>query len=52
LSQTNNANKVRALLFAAVRSAVLWRQCGGSRWQLLLSRKKYIESAARLLKKL
>lgn len=52
LSQTNNANKVRALLFAAIRSAVLWRQCGGSRWQLLLSRNKYIESAAALLKKL
>lgn len=50
LSQTNNANKVRALLFAGVRSAVLWRQCGGSRWQLLLSRKKYIESAESLLK--
>jgi len=52
LSQTNNANKVRALLFSAIRSAVLWRQCGGSRWQLLFSRKKYIESAASLLKKL
>ena len=52
LSQPNNANKVRALLFAGIRSAVLWRQCGGSRWQLLLSRKKYIDSAASLLKKL
>jgi len=50
LSQANIANKVRALLFAGIRSAVLWRQCGGSRWQLLLSRKKYIESAKALLK--
>ena len=50
LSQSRNANKVRALLFAGIRSAVLWRQCGGSRWQLLLSRKKYIESAKALLK--
>jgi high frequency lysogenization protein len=50
LSQTQNANKVRALLFAGIRSAVLWHQCGGSRWQLLLSRKKYIDSAAALLK--
>jgi len=49
LSQTKNANKVRALLFAGIRSAVLWKQCGGSRWQLLLSRKKYIESAEQLL---
>jgi len=50
LSQTANANKIRALLFAGIRSAVLWRQCGGSRWQLLLSRKKYIDSARTLLK--
>ena len=49
LSQTANANKIRALLFAGIRSAVLWRQCGGSRWQLLLSRKKYIDSARTLL---
>jgi len=52
LSQPGNANKVRALLFSAIRSAVLWRQCGGSRWQLLLSRKKYIDCAESLLKKL
>ncbi|VAW64371.1 High frequency lysogenization protein HflD [hydrothermal vent metagenome] len=50
LSQNNNANKIRALLFAGIRSAVLWRQCGGSRLQLLFSRKKYIESARQLLK--
>ncbi len=50
LSQTKNANKVRALLFAGIRSAVLWRQCGGNRWQLLLARKKYIDSAETLLK--
>jgi len=50
LSQNNNANKIRALLFAGIRSAVLWRQCGGSRLQLLFHRKKYIESAQQLLK--
>lgn len=49
LSQQNNANKIRALLFAGIRSAVLWRQCGGSRWQLLFHRKKYINSAKQLL---
>ena len=31
-------NKVRALLLAGIRSAVLWRQLGGRRWQLLLTR--------------
>jgi len=50
LSQAYNVNKIRALLFAGIRSAVLWRQCGGSRWQLLFSRKKYIDSAQQLLK--
>jgi len=49
LSQPSNANKIRALLLAGVRSAVLWRQCGGSRWQLLFSRKDYLMSAKKLL---
>jgi len=50
LSQAPNANKIRALLFAGIRSAVLWRQCSGSRWQLLFARKNYIDSAESLLK--
>jgi len=49
LSQSSNANKIRALLFAGIRSAVLWRQCGGSRWQLLFFRSKYVHSAQQLL---
>ena len=49
LSQSSNANKIRALLLAGVRSAVLWRQCSGSRWQLLFSRKDYLTSAQKLL---
>ncbi len=49
LSQQSNANKIRALLFAGLRSAVLWRQCGGTRLQLLFSRKKYLASAEQIL---
>lgn len=49
LSQPANAAKIRALLFAGIRSAVLWRQCGGSRLQLIFSRKKYVNSALTLL---
>ena len=49
LSDPDNANKVRALLLAAIRSAVLWRQCGGNRLQLLLSRAKIIQTADRIL---
>ncbi|WP_028115260.1 high frequency lysogenization protein HflD [Ferrimonas senticii] len=42
-----NQYKIRALLLAAVRSAVLWRQLGGKRRQLMLSRKAIVETAAR-----
>lgn len=49
LNNENNANKVRALLLAGIRSAVLWRQCGGSRWQLLFGRKKIAHHAEQIL---
>lgn len=52
LSQQNNANKIRALLLAGIRSAVLWKQCNGGRLQLIFSRKKYIKSATELLNSL
>jgi high frequency lysogenization protein len=45
LTNPANANRVRALLLAALRSAILWRQCGGNRWQLLWQRKN-ISAAA------
>lgn len=38
LSQKIISDKVRALLFAGVRSAMLWRQLGGSKWQLVFGR--------------
>lgn len=43
------AAKVRAALLAGIRSAVLWRQLGGNRWQLLFWRKTIAREAARLL---
>lgn len=49
LTEPANADKVRTLLLAGVRSAVLWSQCGGSRWQLLLRRGTYLAEARRLL---
>jgi high frequency lysogenization protein len=49
LSNPVQANRIRALLLSAIRSIVLWRQCNGSRWGLLLNRRKYIESARMLL---
>lgn len=50
LNQTHTLHKVRALLFAGVRSAVLWQQVGGRRWQLLLSRQSIIQTAKDCLK--
>lgn len=38
LTTINNANKIRAILLAGVRAAVLWHQMGGSRWQLFFRR--------------
>lgn len=35
------ADKVRILLLAGVRSAFLWRQLGGRRWQLLFKRGQF-----------
>lgn len=49
LSNEHNASKVRALLLAGIRSAVLWHQCGGSRLQILFGRKKYIDECEQLL---
>jgi len=44
LSNPDNANKVRALLLAAIRSTILWRQCGGTRMQLMFKRKFITQS--------
>jgi high frequency lysogenization protein len=49
LSARDNLNKIRALLLAGVRSAVLWRQVGGNRWQLMFGRNKILKAAQELL---
>jgi high frequency lysogenization protein len=49
LQNSHNANKVRALLLAGIRGAILWRQVGGRRWHLLFNRKRYINDAQSLL---
>lgn len=38
LQNPAQAEKIRSLLFAAIRSAILWRQVGGRRWHLLLKK--------------
>ncbi len=49
LANPGNADLVRALLLAAIRSAVLWRQCGGSRWQILLLRGRLVQAARSII---
>jgi high frequency lysogenization protein len=44
-----NADRIRALLLAAIRSAVLWRQLGGTRWQLLLGRARLLRAMRSLM---
>lgn len=48
LQQARVANQVRTLLFAAVRSIILWRQMGGRRWQIVINRKKILEQCHEL----
>lgn len=48
LQVDKNATRIRALLLAGIRSAVLWHQTGGRRWQLVLRRRKLIQTAHRL----
>ncbi|MCB0079406.1 MAG: high frequency lysogenization protein HflD [Caldilineaceae bacterium] len=49
LENARNKNRIRALLLSGIRSAVLWQQCGGSRWRLLLERRGLINTATALL---
>lgn len=51
LSHSDNTSRIRTLLFAGIRAAVLWHQRGGSRWKLIFSRKKYIQQAEQLLQR-
>lgn len=52
LSDPENGNRIRALLLAGIRSVVLWRKCGGSRWKLLFLRPKLQKEAQQLLESL
>lgn len=48
LRTEETAARVRALLLAGIRSAVLWHQTGGRRWHLVFYRKRVVECARRL----
>jgi high frequency lysogenization protein len=48
LQNESNINKIRALLLAGLRSAVLWHQLGGRRWHLVLARKPIVTALSSL----
>lgn len=52
LQQTRIANQIRTLLFAGVRSAVLWRQLGGNRLKAIYQRTAILETARSLHKEI
>ena len=52
LSQQSNANKIRAILLAGIRSAFLWQQTGGNKLKFLFWRKKYLAAAEVFLSRL
>ena len=45
LGQETIQNRIRACLLAGIRSALLWQQVGGSKWQILFSRRKILNAA-------
>ena len=45
LAQAEVVASIRSLLLAAIRAAVLWRQLGGSYWDLLLRRRAIVQAA-------
>ena len=50
LGQADVVAEIRAVLLAALRSAVLWRQLDGAYWDFLFSRKAMLEAIERRLR--
>ena len=51
LQNNENAARIRALLLAGIRAAILWRQVGGQRWHLIFFRSR-VGDALQELKRL
>ncbi len=49
IDNPSNKNKIRTLLLAGIRAAVLWHQCGGSRFRLFWDRKRMIAETKKML---
>lgn len=52
LKQPMVQHKIRALLLAAIRAAVLWRQAGGRKYHFILQRKQLLQEVKTVLQQL
>jgi len=52
LSRPDIVNKIRSCLLAGIRSAILWKRCGGTRWKFLFFRKKIQAELQNLMQQL
>lgn len=51
LRDPDNQHRIRALLLAGVRAAMLWQQVGGSRWHILFKNKQILHDAQQYLER-
>lgn len=51
LQNEHNADRIRALLLAAIRAAYLWRQQGGRRWHFLFKKNAILNTAREILQR-
>ncbi len=49
LQNPDNVSKIRSLLLAGIRSAILWRQVGGKKHKVIFGRKKLMAAVQALL---
>jgi high frequency lysogenization protein len=49
LQNPDLAARIRTALLAGIRAAMLWRQCGGRRWQMLFLRRRLAHTGRALL---
>lgn len=49
LQQTDNINRVRALLLSGIRAAILWQQKGGRRWHFIFQSNKMLAITTALI---
>jgi high frequency lysogenization protein len=48
LTHAEVVNQVRTLLLTGIRSAMLWRQCGGKRYQILFGGNRLLRASKEL----